>query len=266
MASAWNTKRVLIAVRTYPTPAQKGIEVSCTAAISDDGEWIRIFPVPYRSLPPDKKFVKYQWVDVGLTRAKNDPRPESHTLNIDAIKLGRIVSTENEWAERKAILRPLKRPSMCAIRRELDEKGSPTLGIFQPRKIKRLVIEPCQPEWSASQKTILSQMTLGFEKAPAQELEKIPFDFSYEFLCDDAQCKGHRMGCTDWEMGQAYREWRKKYGAGWEAKFREKFERDMIEKFDTHFYVGTLHQHPRNWMIVGLFYPPRAAAVGDLFA
>ena len=67
--------------------------------------------------------------------------------------------------------------------------------------------------------------------------------------------------CTDWEMGAAWRAWTKKYGSGWEAKFRQKFEREMIEKFDTHFYVGTIHQHPNRWIIVGLFYPPKEKAM-----
>ena len=60
-------------------------------------------------------------------------------------------------------------------------------------------------------------------------------------------------------MGQAYRNWHDRYGAEWESKFRERFESDMKAKFDTHFYVGTLHQHPNNWIIVGLFYPPKPA-------
>jgi hypothetical protein len=38
----------------------------------------------------------------------------------------------------------------------------------------------------------------------------------------------------------------------------------MIEKYDTHFFVGTVHQHPKNWIIVGLFYRPRLA-MNDLF-
>jgi hypothetical protein len=46
--------------------------------------------------------------------------------------------------------------------------------------------------------------------------------------------------------------------------FRQRYERDMIEKNDTHFYVGNIHQHPDNWLIVGLFYPPMPA-IGDLF-
>jgi hypothetical protein len=66
-------------------------------------------------------------------------------------------------------------------------------------------------------------------------------------------------------MGQSYRSWRMTYGAGWEAKFREKYERHMIDRYDTWFFVGTMHQHPNRWLIVGLFYPPKSA-LGDLFA
>jgi hypothetical protein len=72
------------------------------------------------------------------------------------------------------------------------------------------------------------------------------------------------MICTDWEMGQAYRAWRKEYGDDWEAKFRQRFETEMIEKNDTHFFVGTMHQNPGSWIIVGLFYPPRSKTE-DLF-
>jgi hypothetical protein len=107
-------------------------------------------------------------------------------------------------------------------------------------------------------------MSLGFEKSPREELEKIPFDFTYEFACDDTTCKGHKLSCTDWEMAESYRKWRREYGDRWEEKFRTRFEREMIEKYDTHFYVGTLHQHPKNWIIVGLFYPPKSTSK-DLF-
>jgi hypothetical protein len=69
------------------------------------------------------------------------------------------------------------------------------------------------------------------------------------------------MSCTDWEIGESFRRWRKEY---WESKFRQKYEDEMINKFDTHFYVGTVHKHPKEWIIVGLFYPPRQK-MGDLF-
>src|SRR6266852_1894792 len=41
-----------------------------------------------------------------------------------------------------------------------------------------------------------------------------------------------------------------------ESKFRQKYEDEMIDKFDIHFFVGTVHKHPDAWIIVGRFYPP----------
>ena len=47
------------------------------------------------------------------------------------------------------------------------------------------------------------------------------------------------MICTDWEMSEAWRRWNLEYGNDWESKLRQRFEQDMIEKYDTHSYVGT---------------------------
>ena len=80
------TKTALIVVRTYPTPSKTGVEVSCTAAITNEGEWLRLFPVPWRFLPEDQRFRKYQWVEVAVTKA-TDPRPESYKIKPDGIKV-----------------------------------------------------------------------------------------------------------------------------------------------------------------------------------
>jgi len=43
--------RILITVKTYPTPSSmRQEEVVCTAGLSEDGKWIRIYPVPFRRL------------------------------------------------------------------------------------------------------------------------------------------------------------------------------------------------------------------------
>jgi hypothetical protein len=55
---------------------------------------------------------------------------------------------------------------------------------------------------------------------------------------------------------EAYRRWRVQYGQNWQQAFRNKFEREMMQKFDTHFFVGNQHQAPTAWIIVGLCYPP----------
>lgn len=99
-----------------------------------------------------------------------------------------------------------------------------------------------------------------FVDPPRHQLEKIPCRFIYQFSCrEEPGCRGHNLMCTDWEMSESYRRWRSEYGDGWEEKFRQRYENEMIQRYDTHFYVGTVASHPNNWIIIGLFYPPREA-------
>lgn len=265
MAAKWVKRKVLITVRTYPVPATKGVEVSCTGAITDTGEWMRLFPVPYRFLDEDKRFHKWQWIEASVTKAHDDPRPESFKLNDASIVIGSSVPPTDGWRARKNIVYPLRRPSLCSIQEEHRECGAPTLGIFKPGEIERLLIKPTASNWTPKQAAILGQQLLAFSGSrPAQQLEKIPYDFRYAFRCTEATCKGHQLTCFDWEMGQSYRRWRREYGSGWEEKFRQRYEYEMKNRYETHFFVGTMHQHPETWIIVGLFYPPQTFTL-DLF-
>jgi hypothetical protein len=258
------TKKALIVVRTYPTPAKSGVEVSCTAAITDKGEWLRLFPVPWRFLPSDQRFRKYQWVEVTVTKA-SDARPESYKLKPDGIRvLSEPLSTTKGWQARKDVIYPLKAHCLCCLQKQRDAHGHPTLGIFRPKVITKLHITAEDAKWTDAQLALLRQGHL-FLRPPKTELEKIPFTFRYEFRCDHDECPGHKIICTDWEMGQSWRQWKTKYRDGWEAKFRGRYETDMILKYDTHFYMGTIRQHPHVWIIVGLFYPPRSVEGGNLF-
>ncbi len=250
------TKRALIVARTYPVPVPRGIESSCTAGITDAGEWLRLFPVPWRLLPTDQRFRKYQWIDATVTKASDDSRPESFKLRADGI---RIVSEPlASWRAKRDLIMPLRMPSLCSLVRQWGLQKHPTLGVFRPASIRRLRIVPDAVEWSQGETEMLQQSHL-FIEPPKQRLEKIPFRFIYEFGCEDADCRGHNLMCTDWEMSQAYRSWRSEYGDDWEAKFRQKFEREMAEKYETHFIVGTVASHPHRWIIIGLFYPPPEA-------
>lgn len=252
-------RKALIVVRTYPTPAKKGAEVSCTAAITEDGQWMRLFPIPWRALDEEERFRKYQWVEVTVSRPRDDARPESYQLApgvLIRILTPNPISTKDNWKARWDILRPLIAHCMCCLQNARDEHGFPTLGLFKPKTIQRLRIEPDDPDWSPEQVAILTQGHL-WQKKPQKQLEKVPFKFIYDYMCDHPECKGHSMMCSDWEMGQSWRKWKRQYGKDWETAFRHKYETEMLEKNDTHFYVGTVRKHPGSWIIVGLFYPPK---------
>jgi hypothetical protein len=255
------TKKALIVVRTYPTPAMKGVEVSCTAAISETREWLRLHPIRYRYLSVEQRFQKYQWIEVKVTKT-NDGRRESYSPKNDTIKIvSPPLDTSDGWQARKDIVFPLRSHCLCCLVKERNEKGYPTLGLFRPKTIEGLTIKAGSPNWTAAQQAILRQENM-FEKKPATELEKIPFNFRYRFNCDHDTCKGHKMFCSDWEMGESFRKWKAEYGNQWESKFRQRYETEMIQKYDTHFYVGTVAKYPGTWIIVGLFYPPHSRQSG----
>lgn len=257
MIERWVKKKVLITVRTYPTPSRQQIEVSCTAGIDDEGKWIRLFPVPYRFLTSDKRFSKYQYIGTDVTKSISDPRLESYKVNPDTIMiLSSPLPTTNNWEARKEKVLPLKAKSLCELQALRNANQFPTLGLVKPKNIMNLEIKSESPDWTESELTSLRQYSM-FGSAPQNQLEKIPFEFSYTFRCDDPNCHTHKLSCTDWEMGQSYRIWRNRYGDKWEDKFRETYETKMIFDRDTHFYVGTLRGHPDAWIIIGLFYPPK---------
>ena len=255
----WQRKRILITARTYPTPAKKGVEVSCTAGVTEQGEWIRLFPIPYRFLGSDKRFKKYQWIEVDVAKS-SDHRPESFEVNVDSLEIiSGPLSTVSKWQARKDLVYPLKAHCLCCLQSARNQDGYPTLGFFKPNRIRRFVMRPEEPDWNEKDYAKLSQASI-FDRAPKKILEKIPFKFIYQIFCEESDCRGHHLSCTDWELGQAYRSWRDKYPEDWEQKLRHRFEHDMIDRLDTHLFVGTVSSHPASWIIVGLFYPPKVSA------
>jgi hypothetical protein len=252
---AWAIERVFVVVKAYPNPAHKGTEVSCTAGITRDGRWIRLHPVPFRFLDQNKQFPKYAWIDASVQKS-SDFRSESFNINPDSIK---IINEIKSWEARWDLIQPLQRHCLCCIKQEQKEQGNsaPTLGIIKPQ-IKRLHWKPCAPNWTLEERAILEQKSLGFSNEPREILEKVPFDFHYEFRCPENTCRGHDPKCLDWELYQSYRKWRRLYGdTEWQAKLCQKYEDWIINQRDTHFFVGTIKAHPHDWSIVGLYYPPR---------
>jgi len=253
--SGYQQKRVLVTVKTYPTPASKGAEVSCTAGITDDGKWIRLFPIPFRFMGGDRQFDKYQWIEVAAKKS-SDPRKESFEVDIDTLKiLGEPLPRKDAWKARKEIILTLQAQSLCYLQKTRKQTGD-TLGIFKPKTIHKFIIEPDTPDWTPEERAKLTQYSL-YDKRPLKPLEKIPYIFSYRFTCNDSLCKGHKLICIDWELGQSYRAWKRKYKDRWEWAIVNRYETDMVLNYDTHFFVGTMHGHPGSWIIIGLFYPPQ---------
>ncbi len=55
----WKEEEVLVIVKVYPSPSIKYGEVVCTAGITNEGKFIRLYPIPYRDLPDEQQFKKF---------------------------------------------------------------------------------------------------------------------------------------------------------------------------------------------------------------
>jgi hypothetical protein len=80
--------KVLVTVKTYPIPSAKYDELSCTAGVTEAGDFIRLYPINYRDLPWDQQFRKYQWIEVMAEKhTGRDFRKESWRPDSDSVTL-----------------------------------------------------------------------------------------------------------------------------------------------------------------------------------
>ncbi len=253
-------RKILIATKTYPSISRQYKETVCTAGILLDDleqplQWIRIYPIRFRFLETDKRYSRWSIISAEIERNTKDYREESFRVNDESLEIVRKIGTNNNWAERKSLILPLEFRSVS----EIKQQGK-SLGIIKPQIINRYFYKETEREWSPRQQAVQDQLDL-FE--PSVELEKIPYQFFYDFLAEDG--KRHKYSISDWEIMELYRNCRKNSQESTlelrekEAleKVRQKLEDDFLSKKDLYFIVGNLKNHKNAFMIIGLFYPPK---------
>ncbi|MET8246667.1 hypothetical protein ABZV31_20970, partial [Streptomyces sp. NPDC005202] len=233
--------RIMITVKTYPELSSKYRETSCVAGIRlDQGEpqHVRLFPVPFRLLSEEAQFSKYSIIEVDVEphRLERDSRPESLRPYLDTLEIVGEVPSDGGWKQRYRHVEPLVAPSLCAIKRDQEKRGT-SLGVFRPAEITRFRLEPAEP-WSVSKAALADQLDL-FEQE-LNPLEWVPLDLRYSFRCADEDCPTHDMGLKDWEAGQSYRKFLRKYGElGVRNALRERwYNRMCAPNRAVHFFVG----------------------------
>ena len=137
------------------------------------------------------------------------------------------------------------------------ENTKKSLGIFKPKKVIDFIAKPDNKVWSSSQLQKLNQPGL-FGDQP-KDLEKIPFKFSYKFVCNDPRCTGHMISIHDWEIFQLYRNLRDDYHYAMDEvlkKIKSRYLDDMWNsKKDSYFIVGSVYPK-KTFIILGIFWPP----------
>ncbi len=250
---------ILITVKTYPLPSTKYRELVCTAGVTANGDFVRLYPIDFRRLDHGKQYKKYQWMEINVTKhSGRDFRKESYRPDSDSIRLGEFIPTRSgNWDERAKFVLAKKSQSMEDLHDQQNANRT-SLGVFRPRSIDDLEITPVSGDWSSAQEKALLQLGLWDDpKKKSKPIRKVPFSFHYRFKCDDKRCKTHRISIHDWEVGVLF--WKLvDDGATHEEAANEvksKFLDSLCaEDRNTHYFVGTMLDYP-SWIVLGLFYP-----------
>ncbi|MBI2326922.1 hypothetical protein HYU92_01240 [Candidatus Curtissbacteria bacterium] len=254
-------EEILIVVKTYPRPSTSYKEIVCTAGITRNERWIRLYPVNYRYMQYPKWYKKYQWVKVKIEKNLKDFRVDSYRPDVESIKPeGQPLDTKKDksWLQRKEIVIPtIHYNSLEEIANDYKKFGV-SLGIFKPKKIIDLKIKADSAQWSSKHQRVQSQLVL-FGQQP-KTLKKIPYKFIYEFICNDSRCKGHQLSIFDWEIFMLYLRLMEEKPFSMDIvlkKIKQKWLDEMwSEKRDSYLIVGTQFPNP-TFLVLGVFWPPK---------
>lgn len=260
-------KRILILCKTYPSPSAKYVETSCVAGIDEQGELIRLFPVPFRLVEDPLKFKKWQWIEARVVRSRDDRRPESHRISVDTIELqGEPLPTDHEWLEHRRVLANLEVFNDFSELQAANSERGISLALLRPNRLVELSITRAgNPDWTADEVAKLMQDQMQgslFDEAEEQRslklLKKLPYDFHYHYECSvDGAIRKYKNKLVDWEAGALY--WNVHRKPDWERAFRNKFLTEFADR-DVLFLMGTIHRFPDQWLIVSVLYPPKPQA------
>ena len=242
--------------------------------MTEDGKFVRLYPVPFRLVADDQQFRKWQWIEARVEKANNDNRPESHRLFVDTIRCDAepLRAGKEGWPRRMQLLSQLPVFDDFAAVQAARVADGTSLALLRPSRIVGLDVTPAKnADWTDAEKEKLLQLQSqgglfddDDERKDVRLLEKLPFDFHYRYECMVAgQAIPYRHKIVDWEAGALFRNLRRKFGAsGWETPFREKYERELPAR-DLLLLLGTIHRFPDQWLAVSVICPPRPQSDGQ---
>ncbi len=138
----WEKKKVLVAVKAYPEKSKKHGTTVCTAGITDEGEWIRLYPMPYSSFLGVTKIQRYDWIEVECEKVTDEKlnRKESYRIRdgsvniIDrSLSLGKVKG-KAPWLDRNTIILPKVAPSLEFLEDKYRQDKT-SLGLIKPLEV-----------------------------------------------------------------------------------------------------------------------------------
>jgi len=236
------TAEAIILVKASPQVGRKHGETVCCAGVNSAGEWVRLYPVTFRTLDEANQFGRWDRIRFRWRRPSDDPRIESRHIDHQSIE----IIGQLKPRERLNFLAPLEVTSLNQAR--ADGKS---LALLRPRNPK-FVIESKSEEAIAEEKRNFESFAAQddlFNSKPLIPYGPCPFRFKYRYTTDDGEREGT---CQDWETDATFFNWRRLYD---EQSALEKMQKVFGEEYPSKgmvFAMGTHSLYPETWLINGI--------------
>lgn len=234
--------QAIVLIKAAPQVGDKHGETVCCAAVDLHGEWLRLYPVAFRSLEQGQKFgrwdrIKFRWRLPDDDRRIESRRVDQHTLAV----VGKLKK-----AERQPFLSKLIVTSLAKER----EQGR-SLALLKPEilgfDVERKTEDDLRKE--STKFAALRNQTDLFNTKPIIPYAPCPFRFRYRYRTDDGEREGT---CQDWEMEATYYRWSR---AGGETEALTKIRQTFGEEYPQRgmlLAMGTHSLYPDTWLINGV--------------
>lgn len=235
------TDEAIIIVKAAPQLSSRHGETVCTAAITRGRDWVRLFPIAFRSLEDAQQFKRWDVVRYDWQPPRDDRRIESRRLQHHSLTITGSFPKE----QRFGLITPMIKASL-----EEEFRAGRSLAFIRP-DIRTFIIEK-KPDDEISQereKFAAAAKQTDLFLAPIIPYQPCPYRFRYEYETKD----GRRTGtCQDWETEATFFNWRRQYS---EADALKRMQARWGEEMPTGgllFAMGTHSLYPETWLINGL--------------
>jgi len=256
---------VLITVKTSPQPSAKYGDTVCVAGVRLDGlrlgEWIRLYPIPFRYLDSDHQFRKYDQVEVTVRRRHQDGRRESYSPEWESIN---VFGHLDSWRDRVEVMRNVPRTTTCQLQEGTrGNPNGPSLGMTEIADVSRLRFED-HPGWTPAEQVkianALSQLDLFGDGSKPPQLKAPRFKAIYRYRCTALNCSGHDGQILDWELTELERRLRQESDQDAKRKITERFLGMMFSaKRSASFFLGNFENPTKRdkFSVLGVYYPSK---------
>ena len=244
------TDEAIIIVKAAPQLSSRHGETVCSAGITRGRQWVRLYPIAFRTLQDAQQFRRWDVVRYTWQPPRDDKRVESRRLHHHSL----MIAGNLPPGERYGLVAPMVKESL-----EEESRRGLSFAFIRPT-IRKFIVERKSPQELENERqkfeTAANQSDLFL--APIVPYQPCPYRFKYEYETKD----GKRTGtCQYWETEATFFNWRRQYSEEQALKHMEERWGEELPAKGLLFAMGTHSQYPDTWLINALI---QMAEVGQL--